>query len=170
MSCVSSDLPIVLLLTLKKITDSQTVLCTSKQYLKRVLEPFNQLQQNRNVRNTEDGEDMKINMDGIVVLDCFAGIGTALVVLKRLNIKIKTVIHVEKDKVATHVYRWNHDSSYNPKCAGGNDGIKHVFVETFEDLYNDEGQPHFDRLFAMAGGMFCTTSRNLPVVIQEEIP
>jgi hypothetical protein len=45
----------------------------------------------------------KARQDGKVVLDCFAGIGTIIVVLKRLGIKIRKVIHVEHDKIFTKI-------------------------------------------------------------------
>jgi hypothetical protein len=66
----------------------------------------------------------------VVILDAFAGVGSAILVLKRLGIAISTVIHVEHDKVSTHVYRWNHDKAYNPNLP--DDGIKHVIVEKWE--------------------------------------
>ena len=63
-----------------------------------------------------------------VVLDLFGGIGSAIVALRRLNIDIKKVVHVEHDKVANYVYKyWNtldgkqHD-----------DEIEHVFIHSFE--------------------------------------
>jgi hypothetical protein len=67
-----------------------------------------------------------------VVLDCFAGVGTGLVALKRLQINVAKVIHVEHDKVASHVYKTNHCHAYNSKVT--EDGIEHVFIEKFEDL------------------------------------
>ena len=79
------------------------------------------------VKKTEE-----TNRRRAVVLDVFAGIGSAIVVLKRLGIDIAKVIHVEHDKVATHVYRWNHDRIYNPDLP--EDGIEHVFVEKWEDF------------------------------------
>ena len=39
----------------------------------------------------------------------FGGIGSSIVALKRLGISISKIIHVEHDKVANHVFRWNHD-------------------------------------------------------------
>lgn len=66
-----------------------------------------------------------------VVLDAFAGVGTGIVVLKRLGIDIAKIVHVEHDKVATHVYRWNHDPSYN-NLDLPDDDIDHVFVDEWE--------------------------------------
>lgn len=47
-----------------------------------------------------------------VVVDAFAGIGSAIVVLKRLGIAIKKIIHIEHDKVANFVYKTNHDFNF----------------------------------------------------------
>ena len=71
----------------------------------------------------------------LVVLDMFAGVGTALVVLKKLEIAIQKIIHVEHDKVATHVYQWNHDVTYNPDL--DDDGIEHVYYSNFEEIEQD---------------------------------
>jgi site-specific DNA-cytosine methylase len=67
--------------------------------------------------------------------DMFSGIGSGLVSLKRLGIKIRKVIHVEHDKIATHVYKTNHDSHYNTELAP--DGIEHVYFSTFEEVEED---------------------------------
>lgn len=69
-----------------------------------------------------------------VVLDMFAGVGTAIVVLKRLGISMTRVIHCEHDKVATHVYRANHDK-YNNESS--HDGIEHLYISKFEDIEGD---------------------------------
>jgi site-specific DNA-cytosine methylase len=45
------------------------------------------------------------------------------------------VVHVEHDKVATHVHRHNHDSSYNSELE--DDGIEHVCVPKFEHVEED---------------------------------
>ena len=65
----------------------------------------------------------------------FAGIGSGIVSLKRLGINIKKVIHVEHDKIATLVYKQNHDSHYNPKLTP--DGIQHVYFSSFEQVEED---------------------------------
>lgn len=76
-----------------------------------------------------------------VVLDLYAGIGTGLVVLKRLGIHISKYIYVDQDKVARHVFRTNHDFTYY--CNGErktirDDGINYVFkYEKFKDIYHD---------------------------------
>lgn len=81
----------------------------------------------------------------------FGGIGSAIVALKRLKIAMCTVVHVEHDKVARHVYKWNHDYSYwsnlkkSAHSAGSNnntstindehyydDGIEHLYCPSFE--------------------------------------
>ena len=68
----------------------------------------------------------------IAALNCFAGIGTGAVFLKRLEVKIKTVVHVEHDKIATHTHQQNHDPTHNKDPQ--DDGICHVHVEKFQDL------------------------------------
>ena len=60
----------------------------------------------------------------------FAGIGSGLVSLKRLGIAISKVIHVEHDRVATHVFRSNHDRRYNRTLEP--DGIEYVYYSSFE--------------------------------------
>jgi hypothetical protein len=42
---------------------------------------------------------------------------------------------VEHDKVATHVHRHNHDSSYNSEIE--DDGIEHVCISKFEHVEED---------------------------------
>lgn len=65
------------------------------------------------------------------VLDLFSGIGSGSVVLKKLRIPLKKVVHVENDPVAVKVCQFNHQK----------DGIEHVYIDTFEEIYgeNDEG-------------------------------
>ena len=67
-----------------------------------------------------------------VVLDVFAGIGAALVVLKRLHIAMSKVVHVEHDEIANHVVRRNHDHQHNPSLS--DDGIEHVYISTFQEM------------------------------------
>jgi hypothetical protein len=69
-----------------------------------------------------------------VVLDLFGGIGAATVVLKKLGIAMRKIIHVDHDPVAQHVYRSNHDTSYG--VTTNEDGIKYVcgLYERFEDV------------------------------------
>jgi site-specific DNA-cytosine methylase len=65
----------------------------------------------------------------------FAGIGSAIVSLKRLGVAMAKIIHCEHDKVATHVYKYNHDANYNPKLLK-EDGLscEHVYYESFEEV------------------------------------
>jgi hypothetical protein len=113
-------------------------LFTNEDYLPGVVKPYEALC--KIAQETEDS-----NRPRAVVLDAFAGVGTGIVVLKRLGIDIAKVIHVEHDKVATHVYRWNHDPTYNPDLP--EDGIQHVFVdawkafeENWESLCDEHGR------------------------------
>jgi site-specific DNA-cytosine methylase len=64
-----------------------------------------------------------------VVVDLFGGIGAGVICLKRLKIAIKTVIHVEHDKVANHVFKYWHANNSNK-----DDGINHVAIPTFEEF------------------------------------
>jgi hypothetical protein len=76
----------------------------------------------------------------------FGGIGTSIVVLKRLGISIQKIIHVEHDKVATHVFRWNHDPSYLvsenrtillPSNNNNNVQTEFEYFDTFENFSMD---------------------------------
>ena len=70
-----------------------------------------------------------------VVVDAFGNIGTAIIVLKRLCIDISKIIHIEHDKVATHVSRYNHDITYNPNLPRQDgDSIEHVYYSTWEEF------------------------------------
>ena len=74
------------------------------------------------------------------VLDLFSGIGSGTVVLKRLGLPIHTIVHVEHDPVAVEVCKYNHKK----------DGINHVYIETFEDIYGTNDEPDDERVKAMA--------------------
>lgn len=50
---------------------------------------------------------------------------------KRLGLPIECIVHVEHDPVAVAVIKWNHV----------NDGIEHIFIEKFEDIYGHESEP-----------------------------
>ena len=65
------------------------------------------------------------------VLDLFSGIGSSTVILKRLGIPLEVVVHVEHDPVAQYVCKFNHR----------NDGIDHVYVNTFEEVYGTALDP-----------------------------
>ena len=56
-----------------------------------------------------------------------------MIALKKLGIDISCVISVDHDRVAQHIYRWNHDHAY---CGNAtDDGINHVTLyETYEEL------------------------------------
>ena len=73
------------------------------------------------------------------VLDLFSGIGSGTVVLKRLGLPIHTIIHVEHDPVAVEVCKYNHNG----------DGINHVYIETFEDIYGTNDEPDDEQVKAM---------------------
>jgi len=63
----------------------------------------------------------------------FGGIGSGLVVLKKLQIAMKKVVHVDIDAVAQHVVRFKHDITYNERLVP--DDIEHVFeYSMFEDV------------------------------------
>ena len=63
-------------------------------------------------RNREWFQRLPIVHRSAVVLDLFGGIGSGQLALKRLGIPLARVIHVEHDKLATHVCRSNHDAKY----------------------------------------------------------
>ena len=75
--------------------------------------------QKTSMRTTYDSYDLLRSsgnrLSPLVVLCIFSGIGETLVALKRNSIAIKAIISVENDPVATHVSRFNHDSSYNKR-------------------------------------------------------
>eukprot|EP01083_Nonionella_stella_P057229 150313_1 len=78
-------------------------------------------------------ENSREELGPLVVLDVFSGIGSGIVVLKKLGIAIKTVISVEDDPLAAHVAKYNHDSNYNGNISP--DNIQYVEnYTTFEDL------------------------------------
>lgn len=103
-----------------EMEDPVSLLSTNTEYLQNQ-QKFAQVVQKR-----------KQNLRPAVVLDVFAGVGAALVVLKRLGIAMSKVVHVEHDKIATHVVRHNHDKHYNPEAP--DDGIVHVYIPTFEEM------------------------------------
>jgi len=109
-------------------------LMTHQEYHPKFLQPFH----NR-VKEMEDEPEKRRNA---VVLDCFAGVGTGVLVLKRLQIAMKKIIYIDHDKVARHVYRSNHDRKYHNADAEEDDKIPkerkkidHVYeYETWESL------------------------------------
>lgn len=113
------------------------ILCTNPNYIPKVKAPFDD-----RIRRIESGREQRRKA---TVLDCFAGVGTAELVLKRLGIDIQTVIYVEHDRVARHVYRSNHDPGYfnqevtDPLKRLEEDNIEHVYeYSDFESLVYDK--------------------------------
>jgi hypothetical protein len=81
-------------------TDPLSTLHTSTAYVelqKRFFEMSKRIKQGKTLRRPA------------VVLDCFAGIGSAVVALKKLGISSEKIVHIEHDKVATHVCNQWHD-------------------------------------------------------------
>jgi site-specific DNA-cytosine methylase len=81
-----------------------------------------------------------------VVLDLFAGVGGGIVDLKRLGIPMSKVVACEHDKVATHVFRENHDCAYsdtnedeNERGGDKDNGaeVEYFFLDKFEELEAD---------------------------------
>ena len=68
----------------------------------------------------------------------FGGIGSAVVAMKLNGIAIQKIIHVDHDKVATHVHRWNHDPEYNSNLPPDPIDIEHVYdYRRFEEIRDD---------------------------------
>jgi len=135
-----------------KLETATQKLLTNEEYNNNIGRPYNDLKE-QDIKPLTNSTENSTENEGITVLDCFAGIGIAILVLKKLNIKIKTIIHVEHDKLATHVYRWNHDSEYNTE--NRNDGIHHVFMKKFEKLVGvdqHDQERKFNRLWKKANG------------------
>ena len=112
---------------------------THEDYSKGIVIPFDE----KVKRLKENPNEKKC----ATVLDCFAGVGTGILVLKKLGIAIKKIIYVEHDNVARHVYRSHHDSSYynEDDGDGGNgkphadDGIEHVYeYDTWESMVSSD--------------------------------
>jgi site-specific DNA-cytosine methylase len=49
---------------------------------------------------------------------------------------IEAIVHIEHDPVAVHVIKWNHK----------HDGIKHTYIEKFEDIYGNDSDPNVNKL------------------------
>ncbi len=108
-----------------KVSDAQ--LQTSEVYRKAQVY-YNNLKEK--IKNVEGNHHCR---GPLIVLDLFSGIGSGVVVLKRLGIAMKTVILCEIDKVGNHVTRFNNDINFNPKLE--NDGIEYVYkYDTFEKV------------------------------------
>lgn len=108
-------------------------LWVSDEYHPKYYQPF--------YNRVKEMEDEPEKRKKAVVLDCFAGVGTGVLVLKRLQIAMKKIIYIDHDKVARHVYRSNHDRKYHNADAEEDDQIpkgtkiEHVYeYETWESL------------------------------------
>lgn len=106
------------------ISAAHAVLTTHQDYNKLIEVPFEKLC----AKMTDTSLRKKA-----IVLDAFAGVGTAIVVLKRLGIAIEKIITIEKDKVATYVNKHNHDTSYNADLLPDHK-VEHVYIETWEEF------------------------------------
>lgn len=73
------------------------------------------------------------------VLDLFSGIGSGVVVLKRLKLPIYTIVHVEHDPVAVEVCKANHRD----------DGIIHHYVTTFEEVFGTNNEANHKIVVAL---------------------
>ena len=60
---------------------------------------------------------------------------------KKLGIPIELIVHVEHDPVCVEVIKFNHS----------NDGIQHVFVQEFEDIYGSNDEPDHELLINFVG-------------------
>jgi predicted RNA methylase len=101
-------------------TDEIELLKTSNKYIKNEKDFVKVVQKRQN------------DLRPAIVLDVFAGIGAALVALKRLRIAMSKVVHVEHDEIANHVVRRNHDHKHNTSLS--DDGIEHVYISTFQEM------------------------------------
>jgi len=114
-----------------------TRLHTSEDYKEQVVKRWKEIESRRCL--TDDPKRRA------VLLDCFAGVGTGAVCLKRLGIAVEKVIYVDIDKVARHVYRHNHDAMFSTKEGMYDDGIEHVYeYKSFEEVESNLGT-FFDR-------------------------
>ncbi|KAL7528799.1 hypothetical protein ACHAXR_004999, partial [Thalassiosira sp. AJA248-18] len=73
-----------------------------------------------------------------VVVCINAGVGSSAVALKHLGVKVAKMIHVEADRVAKHVIRFNHDHHYGE--IDSDDKIQHI-VGLYESLADIAGNP-----------------------------
>eukprot|EP00984_Skeletonema_dohrnii_P012278 scaffold4963_cov115-Skeletonema_dohrnii-CCMP3373.AAC.8 len=70
------------------------------------------------------------------VLELFSGIGSGTLALKKLRIPLDTIVHCDHDPIANEVCRFNHQR----------DGIKHVYIDTFEEIYGERSEPDEDKV------------------------
>jgi site-specific DNA-cytosine methylase len=73
---------------------------------------------------------------------------------KRLGLPIEAIVHIEHDPVAVHVIKWNHK----------HDGIKHTYIEKFEDIYGNDSDPNVNKLDELVSqhGVFVLVTSGAP--------
>ena len=77
----------------------------------------------------KDIQSSRSSCHKVTVLDCFAEVGTGILVLKKLGISIEKVIYVEHDNVTWHVFLSNHSKEYsNDKMVSSNE----KFIEEYK--------------------------------------
>lgn len=106
-------------------TAAKQILLTHSVYCKLVEEPF--------AKHCAQRQEHPETLRKAVVLDAFAGVGTGVAVIKKLGIAIEKVVTIEKDKVATHVNRSNHDVDYN-KDLPKDHSVLHEYIDTWESF------------------------------------
>ena len=75
----------------------------------------------------------KLHLEKLTVLDLFSGIGSGTVVLKKLGIPLKTIVHVDHDPVADYVNKFNHKkSAIGIQVMEPDDGVEHFYFEKYE--------------------------------------
>lgn len=82
------------------------------------------------VKESNDRRKEKPKLKTLRVLDLFCGIGSGTLVLKKMGIPLKTVVHVEHDDpVAMYVNKFHNDKA--------NDGIEHIYKVKYEEIRRD---------------------------------
>ena len=81
------------------------------------------------VKESNDRRKEKPKLKTLRVLDLFCGIGSGTLVLKKMGIPLKTVVHVEHDPVAMYVNKFHNDKA--------NDGIEHIYKVKYEEIRRD---------------------------------
>jgi len=94
------------------------------------------------VENMKKFQERKSTLKNpLTVLDLFCGIGSGTVILKKLKIPLKKVVHVEHDPTAVKVSQFNHPQSDEIKY-----GLKHVHIESFEEIYGEEDEGDYEKI------------------------
>lgn len=70
------------------------------------------------------------------VLDLFSGIGSSVVALKRLQIPVHTIVHIEHDPVARYVCEYNHKD----------DCMTHIYYECFDETFLDDTELNISKV------------------------